>query len=54
MIGLWSLRFSAAKGRHWAHERSCTSDTIKNWLEIYRNDEPNVLFLGSVRKPPIS
>ena len=48
---IWSLRFSAAQGNHWVMERECTDETIQGWLAVFRADEPNVCFIGHMRKP---
>lgn len=48
---IWSKRFTVAKGNHWVAERDCTEETAQAWLKIFRDDEPNVLFLASNRKP---
>lgn len=50
---IWSLRFSVAKGNHWQYERDCTEANCQDWLKVFRDDEPNVIFLASIRKPPI-
>lgn len=52
-IGLWSLRWSAAKGEHWRHERQCLPDAGEGWLALYREDEPDVTFTLSETKPII-
>lgn len=48
---LYSKRFSPAKGNHWVNERDVTEETCQQWLEIFRKDEPKVLFLAANRKP---
>lgn len=48
---IWSKRFTPARGNHWVHERDCSEETIQPWLKIYREDEPNVIFIGGTRKP---
>jgi hypothetical protein len=50
-LTLWSRRHSAARGCFWQAERAVTEDAAQQWLEVFRNDEPNVLFLVSGRKP---
>lgn len=50
-LTLWSLRTSVAKGNHFVSERKVTEETAQQWLEIFRKDEPNVLFLVSDTKP---
>jgi hypothetical protein len=53
MIKIWSLRYSPARGSYFVMERECLESTIQQWLKIYREDEPNVIFIGSKRKPPL-
>lgn len=48
---LWSKRYSVAKGNHWVNEREVNEETAQAWLSVFRKDEPNVLFLVSIRKP---
>lgn len=50
-LRLYSKRFSIARGNHWVIEREVTEETCQQWLEIFRKDEPNVLFLVSDKKP---
>lgn len=50
---LWSLRYDVARGSHWVDERKVTEATCQDWLKIFRDDEPNVIFVASSRKPPI-
>lgn len=50
-LTLWSLRVSVARGNHFVAERKVTEETAQAWLKIFRQDEPNVLFLVSERKP---
>ena len=50
---IWSLRHTASKGTHMQHERDCLESEAKAWLDIFRNDEPNVIFLASNRKPSV-
>lgn len=49
---IWSFRYSVAHGYNWVIERECQESGALQWLEIFRKDEPNVLFLASIRKPP--
>lgn len=53
MLKIWSLRNSGARGNHWKYERDSTEENIQEWLKIFRNDEPGVIFVGSKCKPPI-
>lgn len=48
---IWSKRFSVAQGNHWKLERESTEENVQAWLKIFREDEPKVLFLASLRKP---
>lgn len=48
---IWSIRTSVAQGNHWQYERDCTEENCQEWLKVFRDDEPNVLFLASKRKP---
>lgn len=50
-LTLWSCRWSVAKGNHFVAERSVTEETAQDWLKIFREDEPNVLFLVCKNKP---
>lgn len=50
-VGLWSLRWSAAKGWHWRHERQCYPGSEQAWLAVYQGDEPSVTFTLSLTKP---
>jgi len=50
-LTLWSKRSSIAWGNHWVNERQVTEETCQDWLKIYREDEPKVLFLVSDKKP---
>lgn len=52
MIKLWSKRSNPAIGTHWRLERDCTDETVAAWFKIYSEDEPNVIFVTSKRKPP--
>lgn len=48
---LWSKRYSVAQGNHWKLERECLESTAQQWLEVFRKDEPEVLFVVSHNKP---
>lgn len=52
-LTLWSSRFSIAAGNHYKAERTVTNETAQEWLKIFRNDEPEVLFLVSKNKPRV-
>lgn len=44
MIGLYSKRWSVAKGWHWKHERDCFETTADEWLRLFQTDESDVTF----------
>lgn len=48
---LWSRRTSTAKGNYWKAERDVTEQTAQDWLKVFRDDEPNVIFVVAKRKP---
>lgn len=48
---LWSKRTSVARGNYWQQEREVTEQTAQDWLKVFRDDEPNVLFLVAAKKP---
>lgn len=50
-LKLWSKRFSVARGNEWIAEREVTEENCQEWLKIFREHEPNVLFLVSKTKP---
>lgn len=50
-LTLWSARLSVAQGNHFVAERKVTEETAQDWLKIFREDEPNVLFLVCKNKP---
>ncbi|WP_297505128.1 hypothetical protein [Ferrovum sp.] len=47
-ITLW--RFNKITG-FWSPVRVCKQATAKEWLEIFRRDEPNEIFVLSLFKP---
>ena len=51
MIALYSKRWSVAKGWHWKHERNCEESTSSAWLDVFQQDEPEVEFVLSNKKP---
>ena len=51
MLKIWSRRFSVARGNHWQYERDCQEENLQAWLNIFREDEPNVIFIANNRKP---
>lgn len=50
-LKIWSKRTSPARGNFWQLERGCTEENCQQWLAAFREDEPNVLFLATARKP---
>lgn len=51
-LTIWSSRTSAAHGNFQQAERKCDEAEAQAWLKIFREDEPNVCFVASKRKPP--
>lgn len=52
MIRLFSKRYSAARGWYWEGERIINDEArAQEWLELFRNDEPNVTFVLSKNEP---
>jgi len=49
---IWAYRYTPANGCFWVKERATNTDDASKWLKIYREDEPKILFLASLRKPP--
>lgn len=47
---LWSVRYNHAKGYHWKLERECVN-TGNEWLTVFKNAEPTVLFVLSQKMP---
>ena len=41
---LYSHRWTPARGWHWKYERECEEDTAQDWLEVFKEDEPNITF----------
>jgi hypothetical protein len=50
-LTLWSARTSPARGNHFVAEREVTEENAKEWLAVFRNDEPGALFLVCAKKP---
>lgn len=51
-FSIWSFRFSVARGLHARKERTAADEQSADlWLDIFRKDEPNIVFCASVRKP---
>lgn len=50
-MNIWSKRHSPAKGWHYVKERACTHQELHEWLRVFREDEPDVEFVGSVKAP---
>ena len=53
MLKIYSKRWNAFRGAHWAIERDCNPDNVQDWLKIFRADEPGVVFVASKRRPPL-
>ena len=53
-VGLWSLRYSAAKGMHVVHERNVIASSADDWLRVFRQDEPDVRFAVSEERPSVA
>lgn len=53
-LALYSLRYSVARGYHYAKEREVTRETGSRWLSVFKADEPHVDFIvASADRPPI-
>jgi len=50
-LTLWSSRTSPVRGNHFVAEREVTEETAQQWLKVFREDEPGILFLVSKNKP---
>lgn len=48
---IWSTRWTAAQGNHFVMERECDESEAQAWIKIFSDDEPNVCFFPSKRKP---
>lgn len=48
---LWSKRWTVARGWVWKQERVCEIESALQWHEIYCQDEPDVTFKLSEKKP---
>lgn len=53
ILTIWSTRTSIANGNHQVAERKCDEADAQAWLKIFRDDEPNVIFVACKRKPPM-
>lgn len=53
MLTIWSIRTSVSRGNYWQAECKRKESEIQQWLKIFRDDEPNVTFVASLRKPAI-
>lgn len=52
---IWSKRYSHAKGNYWKAERYVSNEVdIPAWLEVFRNDEPDIIFIASSTRPAMS
>ena len=50
-LKLWAGRTDASRGYHFVVEREVTEETAQQWLKVYRDDEPGVIFIVSAHKP---
>ncbi len=51
-IRIWSERFSVCRGQHFVAERIVSDESlIEAWLEVFRKDEPDVLFFAQRTEP---
>ncbi len=48
---LWGYRFTPVRDWAWVLERDCSTGNASEWLRVFRNDEPDVTFLISRKKP---
>lgn len=48
---LWSLRKRPSGGKWWVYERDCLPETAERWLKVFQADEPEIIFVLSVKKP---
>lgn len=51
MKSIWSLRWSTAWGWRWSRERTCMPSEELAWLEVYKKDEPEILFILAEKQP---
>ena len=49
---IWAFRYTPANGSFWVKERETNTNDASEWLKIFSKDEPKILFLASLRKPP--
>lgn len=50
---LYSIRWSIGNGWQHIHERDCTIENASQWLDIFKKDDPNTLFILSEKKLPL-
>lgn len=50
-LKLWSERYSHDRGWHWKLEREVNVHNQFQWLEVFRKDEPGVLFVIGANRP---
>ena len=53
-ITLWARRFTVARGWRWVAERGCVSSTAREWLAVFKVDEPEIEFRLSKARPRVS
>lgn len=53
-LALYSLRYSPARGYHYAKERDVTTESAARWTAVFQADEPRVEFvIASADRPPL-
>jgi len=50
-LTLWSFRTSFARGNHVVAERQVLESEAQQWLKVYRDDEPKMIFVVCKNKP---
>lgn len=48
LMKIW--RWNEVTG-YWKYERDCYRENTENWLKIFSDDEPGVVFRASNRRP---
>lgn len=49
-MNIYSKRYSVAKGNHWVIEREVKEEDAQAWLNIFREDEPSIIFIACNKK----
>lgn len=52
-IHIFRLTWSHAVGVYWAQMRSTHPDDAEAWLRVFRQDEPNAVFIAASKPPKI-